>query len=144
MFNRLFCISLIIFSSLNSVVAQEIKYDFPGNKHLPQSAFFHGNKMVSRFDGSKIVVSARLIPWSEYLGLKPANLSISPDRMVYEVLVGYCHLTPKRDRLYYFKAIDAETTVPLARGKIQYTKDFILVAPRTSSGKILVARCGPD
>jgi hypothetical protein len=141
MSNRLFSITLIIFSLSNPVFAQNIKYDLPGNKDLPKSRFVL--KGLGSYDPTRITVSSRLIPWSEYLGPKQTTRSISPDRMVYEVLVAYCHLTPKGDRPYYFKAIDAQTKVTLTERKIEYTKNLMSISPMAKYGqKEEYVRCG--
>jgi hypothetical protein len=143
MLTRLFSIILIIFSSFDPAISQEIKYHFPANKHLPKSPFAYKNGFTSRFDPTQIRVSSRLIPWSEYLGPKPPGLSISPDRMIYESLTAYCHLTLKGDRPYYFKAIDAQTKVILSIGKIQYTKNLMSISPMAKFGqKEEYVRCG--
>ncbi len=143
MLTRFFSVTLIAFSSFCPAISQENKYNFPANKHLPKSTFSYRNGFTSRFDSTQIRVSGRLIPWSEYLGPKPENLSISPDRMIYESLTAYCHLTLKGDRPYYFKAIDAQTKIILTIGKIQYTKNLMSISPMAKFGqKEEYVRCG--
>jgi hypothetical protein len=143
MLTRFFSVVLIIFSSFAPAVSQEIRYSFPANKHLPKSSFAYKNGFTSRFDSTQITVSSRLIPWSEYLGTKSPGLSISPDRMIYESLIAYCHLTLKGDRPYYFKAVDAQTKVTLSIRKIQYTKNLMSISPIAKFGqKEEYVRCG--
>jgi hypothetical protein len=79
---------------------------------------------------------------AEYSGSKKTTCSISPDRMVYEVLVAYCHRTPKGDRPYYFMAVDAQTSAPLTARKIEYTKNLMSLSPLAKHGHKAVG-CGP-
>jgi hypothetical protein len=127
---RIFSLFLIIFSSSNLTVAQEPKYDLPGNKYLSITRFISGSQAsFNGFKSDSINVSNRLVPWSEYLGSKQENRTVSPDRMVYEILVAYCYLTPKGERKYYFRAVDAQTGKTLGRKKIGYTKSLISISP---------------
>ncbi len=130
MVTRILPLFIIFFSPLNIKIAQELKYNFPGNKHFSSAKFIPGSQAsFNGFNPDSINVSNRLVPWSEYLGSKQETRTISPDRMVYEILVAYCYLTPKGERKYYFRAVDAQTGKTLGRKKIGYTKSLISISP---------------
>jgi hypothetical protein len=129
MFSRSLTLAFIVPLLSYSVIAQEAKYDFPGNKNLPRNRFIPASVAWPGADHSVIGVSARMVPWSEYLGSKQETRSVSPDRMVYELLTVYCGVTPKGERKYYFQAVDAQTRKHLGKRKFGYTKSLISVSP---------------
>jgi len=68
-----------------------------------------------------IVGSARLIPWSNYAGIKNSEKTIAPDRMVWEVLRFYCNQEPPQSIKYYYSAVDAQSGEHLTKKQNQYT-----------------------
>ena len=146
MLNRLLLSILILLSLSSSSLsfAQEPKYDLPGNRQLTEDNFPW--LIPSCCDPRVLTVSKRLIPWSNYAGVKDTEKSISPDRMVWETLTVYCRRTPLGEIKYYYSATDAETRQSLTKVRFQYTRDTgivkneLLLAPRTDTDRVL--RCG--
>ena len=80
---------LIILISISSSSGQGRQYELPGNKNQPKNKLF--KVPYSPPDHRLITVSGQLIPWSDYLGIKDSYKTISPDRMIWEVLTRISH-----------------------------------------------------
>ena len=126
MLNRFLPATLILFClGFGSVsIAQQPKYDLPSNSHLPKDKFVPLYAIQLGFNPRYIRGSARLIPWSDYTGIKSdATKTIAPDRIVWEVLTFYCNQAPPERIRYYYSAFDAVTRAQLTKIRTQYTYD---------------------
>jgi hypothetical protein len=121
----LFC--LAIFSS--SSFARPFKYDLPGNNYLPREKFSNESYYFLPVDYRSILVSFRLVKWSEYLGPRDNTKKIAPNRLVWEVLRTYCRPASNGKVRYYFAAVDAATKERLVKKRTQFTSDISLVSP---------------
>jgi hypothetical protein len=120
----LFC--LAIFSRSSS--AQSFKYDLPGNDYLPREKFIKQNYGFLPTDYRSILVSLRLVKWSEYLGPRDNIKKIAPNRLVWEVIRIYCRRATTGKIRYYFAAVDAVTEERLVKKRTQFTSDISLVS----------------
>jgi hypothetical protein len=101
------------------------KYDLPGNRNVPRSKFYPPELITAApHDHYYVAQSIRLIPWSDYVGSKDTEKTISPDRMVWEVLRVGCRDRKTPDYIYFFMANDAQTGKPLTKRQFQYTTDL--------------------
>lgn len=72
-----------------------------------------------------IVISKRLILWSEYVGDK--DKSVSPNRWVWEVTIIRCNANPNQTRKYYYQVIDAESKRLITQSSIKEDQQFAMV-----------------
>jgi len=116
-------------------IASQPKYDLPGNSHLPNDKFIPEYQIYLGLDPRYIRGSARLIPWSDYAGVKSdATKTIAPDRMVWEVLTFYCNQAPPERIRYYYSAFDAVTRKQLTAKRTQVTYDVYSLPPIKAYG----------
>jgi hypothetical protein len=118
---------LTIFSGSSS--AQSFKYDLPGNDYLPREKFIKQNYGFLPTDYRSVLVSLRLVRWSEYLGPRDNTKKIAPNRLVWEVIRTYCRPASNGKIRYYFAAVDAVTEERLVKKRTQLTSDISLVSP---------------
>jgi hypothetical protein len=121
----LFC--LTVFGS--SSFAQPFKYDLPGNDSFPKEKFIKKYYGFLPTDYRSVLVSLRLVRWSEYLGPRDNIKKISPNRMVWEVLRTYCRPASNGKIRYYFVAVDAATEERLVKKRTQFTEDISSISP---------------
>jgi hypothetical protein len=128
--SKLLIFMLFSFVSFNSAsFAQQFRYDLPANDYLFKEKFVDKSFVLIPRDYRVILVSARLVKWSEYLGPKDNTKKIAPNRMVWEVLRTYCRLASNGEIRYYFDAVDAVTKERLVKKRTQQTNNISLVSP---------------
>jgi hypothetical protein len=119
------CTTVILFICTGNISSLPIqKYDYPGNRNLPKSKVYPAIGITTAHHHYYLVQSIRLIPWSDYAGSKDTEKTISPDRMVWEVLRADCRVRKTPDYIYFFMAHDAQTGKPLTKRQFQYTPDL--------------------
>lgn len=123
--STLFCLAIFSRSSF----AQPFKYDLPGNDYLPKEKFINESYYFLPVDYRSILVSLRLVKWSEYLGPRDNTKKIAPNRLVWEVLRTYCRPASNGKVRYYFAAVDVVTKERLVKKRTQFTSDISLVSP---------------
>jgi hypothetical protein len=124
MWNHFLVTTILIVSTGNVSGLPIQKYDYPGNRNLPKSKVYPALGITTAHSTIYRVQSIRLIPWSEYTGSKDTEKTISPDRMVWEVLRADCRVRKVPDYIYFFMANDAQTGKPLTKRHFQYTTDL--------------------
>jgi hypothetical protein len=122
--NYLFAITIPVMLAGNTLNLSIQKYDYPGNRNLPKSQVYPALGITTDHHHYYRVQSIRLILWSEYAGSKDTEKTISPNRMVWEVLRADCRVRKTPDYIYFFMANDAQTGKPLTKRHFQYTTDL--------------------
>ena len=124
MWNHSFVAAIIIACAGNTSLPIQ-RYDFPGNRNVSKSKFYAAEIITTApHDHRYIAQSIRLIPWSDYAGAKDTEKTISPDRMVWEVLRVDCRVRATPDYVYFFMANDAQTGKELTKREFQYITDL--------------------
>ncbi|MHC5937274.1 hypothetical protein [Nostoc sp.] len=125
-------LSLSIVTSLfSSAFASIHQYDFPDNSYISKEELINQLVIVTTVRHPFVVISKRLVKWSEYAGDK--DKSVSPNRWIWEVTIVGCKPSQNQTRKYYYLAFDAESKRLITQSLVKEDKQFVAV--QTDCGK---------
>ncbi|MEH2057512.1 MAG: hypothetical protein V7K97_15380 [Nostoc sp.] len=125
-------LSLSIVTSLfSSAFASIPQYDFPDNSYISKEELINQLVIVTPVRHPFVVISKRLVKWSEYAGDK--DKSVSRNRWIWEVTIVGCKPSQNQTRKYYYLGFDAESKRLITQSLIKEDKQFVAV--QTDCGK---------